>query len=189
MTLTLTSENLEDYLAADEIIDHEHPSIRELAAQLRGDSAEQTAAAAFTYVRDRIAHSYDVDRWSAAYRASDVLAAGDAICHGQAHLLTALLRTEGIPTGLCYQQISAIHGLVAVRWPTGWVRLDPRGPSGGFATTPADERLVYPDAPSSRIVYATVPPDLAGCLAAARPGVAGFDYLSEESCLTRVKEL
>jgi transglutaminase-like putative cysteine protease len=189
MTLTPKSENVEDYLAADEIIDHEHPSIRELAAELRGESAEETAASVFAYVRDRIDHSYDVGRWSAAYRASDVLAAGDAICHGQAHLLTALLRAEGIPTGLCYQQISAIHGIVAVHWPSGWVRLDPRGPSGGFATTPTDERLVYPDAPSSRIVYAAVPTDLAGCLAEARPGVEGFDYLSAESCLTKVKEL
>jgi hypothetical protein len=189
MTLSPHSEALDDYLAADDIIDHEHPAIRELAARLRGTDTEQTAAAIFTYVRDRIDHSYDVDRWSAAYRASDVLAAGNSICHGQAHLLTALLRAEGIPTGLCYQQLTAIHGLVAAHWPAGWVRLDPREPFGGFATTPADERLVYPDAPSSRFVYAKVPADLAGCLAEARPGVAGWDYLSEERCLTRIKDL
>lgn len=180
MTLTPQSENLADYLAEDEVIDHGHASIRELAGRLRGADAEATAAAVFAYVRDEIEHSYDVGRWSAAYRASDVLAAGNSICHGQAHLLTALLRAEGIPTGLCYQQLTAVHGLVAVRWPAGWVRLDPRTSAGGFATTPADERLVYPDAPSARVVYAAVPSDLAVCLSKAQPDVAGWDYLNTD---------
>ena len=177
MTLIAQSEDLSDYLAEDEIIDHGHPAVRELAERLRGGNAEETAAAVFAYVRDEIGHSYDVGQWSAAYRASDVLAAGNSICHGQAHLLTALLRAEGIPAGLCYQQLSAVHGLVGVHWPAGWVRLDPREPSAGFATTPADERLVYPDAPSSPVVYAAVPGDLATCLSQAQPGVANWDYL------------
>ncbi|WP_051450787.1 transglutaminase-like domain-containing protein [Actinospica robiniae] len=177
MTLTPQSEDFSDYLAEDEIIDHGHAAIRELAGRLRRADAEQTAAAVFAYVRDEIEHSYDLGRWSAAYRASDVLAAGSSICHGQAHLLTALLRAEGIPTGLCYQMLTAMHGLVAVHWPAGWVRLDPRSPAAGFATTPADERLVYPDAPSARVVYASVPDDLAICLSKAQPDVANFDYL------------
>jgi transglutaminase-like putative cysteine protease len=177
VTLTPSSPRLADYLAEDEIIDHGHPAIRRLAARLRAADAERTASAAFAYVRDRIEHSFDVDRWSAAYRASDVLEAGDSICHGQAHLLTALLRANGIPAGLCYQKLSAVHGLVAVHWPAGWVRLDPRTADSRFATTPATEHLVYPDAPSGRTVHATVPPGLAACLADARPGVAGFDYL------------
>lgn len=177
MTLQPQSASLEDYLAEDDIIDHSHPAIRDLAARLRRDDAEQTAAATFAYVRDQIAHSYDVDRWSAAYRASDVLAAGDSICHGQAHLLAALLRANGIPAGLCYQQLSAVHGLVAAHWPAGWVRLDPRTSDSRFAATPATEHLVYPDAPSAPTVYAATPAKLAAGLAAARPGVAGFDYL------------
>ena len=180
MKLTPQSADLSDYLAEDEIIDHGHAAIRELAGRLRRADVEQTAAAMFEYVRDEIEHSYDIGRWSAAYRASDVLAAGSSICHGQAHLLTALLRAEGIATGLCYQRLTAMHGLVAVHWPAGWVRLDPRGPAGGFATTPTDERLVYPDAPSARVVYAAVPEDLATCLAKAQPDVANFDYLDGE---------
>jgi transglutaminase-like putative cysteine protease len=183
MTLQQRSADLGDYLAEDAVIDHGHPAIRALAAELRGADAEQSAAAAFGYVRDRIAHSYDVDRWSAAYRASDVLAAGNSICHGQAHLLAALLRANGIPAGLCYQQLSAVHGLVAAHWPAGWVRLDPRVSDSRFAATPQAEYLVYPDAPTDSVVYAEVPPALATCLSAARPGVAGFDYLEGGSPL------
>jgi transglutaminase-like putative cysteine protease len=174
--LTAQSANLDDYLAQDELIDHGHPAIRQLAEQLDPE-------AVFEYVRDRIAHSYDVDRWSAAYRASDVLAAGNSICHGQAHLLAALLRAKGIPAGLCYQRITVMHGLVAAHWPAGWVRLDPRNPSTGFATRPQDEKLAYPDVPCTGTVYATVPPELALCLSRARPDVAGFDYLEAELAL------
>lgn len=177
MALTPQTDRLTAYLAADDIIDHTHPAIRELTARLRSATREHAAAAAFTYVRDQLEHSYDVDLWSAAYRASDVLTAGNSICHGQAHLLTALLRAQGIPAGLCYQQLSALRGLVAVHWAGGWVRLDPRTASARFATTPETEQLPYPDAPSTATVYASVPEGLATCLAKARPGVPGFDYL------------
>ncbi|MGK4582304.1 transglutaminase domain-containing protein [Kitasatospora sp. HPMI-4] len=92
MRLRPASAALADYLAADEVIDHGHPEIRALADRLRGVRPEAGARAAFEYVRDEIAHSGDVGEWSAAYRASDVLANRNAICHGKAHLLTALLR-------------------------------------------------------------------------------------------------
>ncbi|MEV8095109.1 transglutaminase family protein [Kitasatospora sp. NPDC085879] len=174
------------FLAADALIDHRHPAIRALARELRGASAEETARALYEYVRDQVAHSYDVDRWSAAVRASDVLAAGDAVCHGKAHLLVALLRAEGIPAGLCYQRVERLHGLAAVRLPgqPEWVRIDPRGNRPGmdarFATTPAQERLVYPDVPLEPGVYATVPPALAAGLARGVPGAATFEYIPTE---------
>ncbi|WP_052390784.1 transglutaminase-like domain-containing protein [Streptomyces sp. NRRL B-24484] len=171
------------HLAADAIVDHGHPSIRALAGRLRGATAEETARALYLYVRDEVAHSYDVDRWSAAVRASDVLAAGDAVCHGKSHLLVALLRAEGIPAGLCYQRLEALHGLVAYRLPgrSEWVRIDPRGNRPGmdaqFATTPAEERIAYPDVPLEPGVHAAVPPVLAAGLARGVPGVASFDYI------------
>jgi transglutaminase-like putative cysteine protease len=180
VTLTPASAHIEDYLAADAVIDHEHPAVRALARRLRAADPDATARAAFAFVRDRIEHSFDVDAWSAAYRASDVLAAGNSLCHGQAHLLTALLRASGIPAGITYQKLSALHALVAVRRPAGWVRIDPRDRRGRYAATPETERLVYPDAPSSAIVYPAPPADLARCLARARPGVAGYRYLPVE---------
>ncbi|MEU9127434.1 transglutaminase family protein [Kitasatospora sp. NPDC048540] len=179
-----------DYLAADEVIDHHHPGIRALAVRLRCDSAENSARAAFEYVRDRVAHSADVGRWSAAYRASDVLAAGDAICHGKSHLLTAVLRAQGIPAGLCYQRFDVLHALIAVHWPQprgggSWVRLDPRGNKPGvdaqFTTDPAGERLAWPVDPGrGEFEYATVypatPAVLREALAAARPDREGYGY-------------
>ncbi len=174
-----------EYLAADGVIDHEHPEIRALAARLRGETAERTARAAYEYVRDEIAHSVDAGRWSAAYRASDVLAQGDALCHGKAHLLAALLRVEGIPAGICYQRVEVLHGLVAVYWPgEGWVRIDPRGNRPGidarFATVRAEERLAFPDDEHVPGVYAAVPASVAAALANGRPGAVGYAYLPAE---------
>ncbi|MEV7178741.1 transglutaminase family protein [Kitasatospora sp. NPDC093679] len=171
------------HLAADATIDHDHPAIRALARSLRGASAEETARALYLHVRDEVAHSYDVDRWSAAVRASDVLAAGDAVCHGKSHLLVALLRAEGIPAGLCYQRLEVLHALAAYRLPgrSEWVRIDARGNRPGmdarFAVTPAEERLAYPDVPLEPGVHAAVPPVLAAGLARGVPGVASFDYI------------
>lgn len=91
MLLHPASPGLDDYLAADDVIDHRHPAILETARGLG------TPEAAFTFVRDDIAHSRDAGVWSAAYRASDVLAARNAICHGKAHLAAALLRALGVP--------------------------------------------------------------------------------------------
>jgi transglutaminase-like putative cysteine protease len=176
------SPDLADYLAADGVIDHHHPAIRALAGGLWRDTPEQTARAAFEYVRDEIPHSADVDRWSAAYRASEVLAAGNAVCHGKSHLLVALLRAAGIPAGICYQRFEVLHVMAAVHWPTnGWVRLDARGGAPGaaarFATSREDERVAFPVTADLPGVYAAAPPSVVAALANGRPGVAGYDYL------------
>ncbi|MFJ5230046.1 transglutaminase family protein [Kitasatospora sp. NPDC088391] len=179
------------YLAADEVVDHRHPAIVEQAAALRRSDPVATAEAAFRFVRDRIDHSADVGHWSAAYRASDVLAARNAICHGNAHLLTALLRANDIPAGLCYQRLEVLHGLNAVLLPgsSWWVRLDARGNRNGadghFATTPAEERTAWPSDPGRGehhygTVHAAVPPVLLDGLRRAVPGTAGFGYLPLE---------
>ncbi|MFB7666542.1 transglutaminase family protein [Kitasatospora sp. NPDC056138] len=189
--LSPASADLADYLAADDVIDHRHPEIRVLADRLCGDSRQAGARAAFEYVRDEVAHSGDVGEWSAAYRASDVLASRNAICHGKAHLLTALLRAQGTAAGLCYQRLGVLHGLVAVHWPAtgGWVRLDPRGNKPGadarFAAEPGAERLAWvPDPAAGEFDYPTVypstPPVLRRALARARPGEQGFGHLPSE---------
>ncbi|MFJ1796136.1 transglutaminase domain-containing protein [Kitasatospora griseola] len=183
--------DLDAYLAADEVVDHRHLAVVERAAALRRADPVATAEAVFDFVRDRIDHSADVGRWSAAYRASDVLAAGDAICHGKAHLLAALLRANGIPAGLCYQRLEVLHGLNGVLLPgsSWWVRLDGRGNRNGadgrFATTPAAERPAWTNDPALgqhhyATVYAATPPVLLDGLRRARPGGAGFDYLPLE---------
>ncbi|BAJ29976.1 MULTISPECIES: transglutaminase family protein [Kitasatospora] len=179
------------YLAADAVIDHDHPAVTALAAELRRPDPVRTAEAAFGYVRDRIDHSADVGRWSAAYRASDVLAAGNAICHGKSHLLAALLRANGIPAGLCYQKLEVLHGLNGFLLPGSrwWVRLDGRGNRNGadghFATTPAEERPAWANDPARgehhyATVYATTPEPLLQRLRTAVPNSTGYGYLPLE---------
>ena len=61
-------------------------------------------------------------------------------------------RTEGIPTGLCYQRLTddgstfTVHGLVAVHLQGSWHRQDPRGNKPGvdaqFSLT--TEQLAWP---------------------------------------------
>lgn len=158
MELIQQNPDIAAYLAADEAIDHEHPVVREIADRLRSEAndAYSYAEAAFLFVRDAIAHSVDSGDMRVAWRASDVLATRNGICHGKSHALAALLRAEGIPTALCYQALAdddgqpgVLHGLTAVLLPgrDRWCRLDARGnvPPGVDAQFSLDrERLAWP---------------------------------------------
>lgn len=124
------------YLAADETVDHTHPLVRETAARLRAEhpGAPAFARAAYEFVRDAVPHSADSGDPRVTWRASDVLATRNGICHAKSHALVALLRAEGIPAGLCYQRLDdVLHGLVALRLPgtNRWARQDPRGNKPG----------------------------------------------------------
>jgi transglutaminase-like putative cysteine protease len=191
-----------DYCAADDVIDYADPAIQALAAELSGspDAGHQAddtgyARAAFTFVRDMISHSADLGRYSTAYRASEVLRHGNAICFGKAHLLIALLRASGIPAGLCYQRLADddhpgrfdLHGLAAVALNGRWSRLDPRGNKPGidaqfdldnerlaWTADPARGEIDYPQ------VYPSPPPLLLAGLRAARPGPEPYAHLPAE---------
>ncbi|MFC4031467.1 transglutaminase family protein [Streptomyces polygonati] len=145
--------DLSRYLAADEAIDHHHPLVRRTAAQLRiGRSGPyEYAEAAFGYVRDTIPHSADSGDRRVTWRASDVLERRTGICHAKAHALTALLRAQGIPAGLCYQRFEVLHGLIALLLPgrVRWSRLDPRGNKPGVDARFSldEERLAWPVRP------------------------------------------
>ncbi|MFE9535296.1 transglutaminase domain-containing protein [Streptomyces sp. NPDC006691] len=157
MELIQHKPQLASYLVADEVVDHGHPAVRDLAARLKSETSDaySYAQAAFTYVRDRIPHSSDSGDPRVTWRASDVLAWRTGICCAKAHALAALLRAEGIPTAFCYQRLTengagpALHGLIALRLPgaDAWARQDPRGnvPAGVDAQFSLDEeRLAWP---------------------------------------------
>lgn len=136
------------YLAADDVIDHGHPLVRETARRLAAErpGAALYAEAAYEFVRDRVAHSVDTGDPRVTWRASDVLRERTGVCHAKAHALVALLRAHGIPAGLCYQRLNVLHGLVALRLDGhGWTRQDPRGNKPGVdARFRLDsERLAY----------------------------------------------
>jgi transglutaminase-like putative cysteine protease len=141
------------YLGADAVIDLGHPTIQKLAATLRAEQPGDVefAQAAFEYARDSVRHSCDVQDPRVTLTASDVLRDGVGLCFAKAHLLTALLRSECIPAGLCYQRLTQdgssfyLHGLVAIYLKGSWHRQDPRGNKPGvnaqFSLT--TERLAW----------------------------------------------
>lgn len=158
MELIQDTPDLSAYLAADEVIDHHHPLVRQTAARLARDAEDSYAYArlAFEFVRDTIPHSQDSGDPRVTWRASDVLEQGTGICYAKSHALAALLRAEDIPTALCYQKFDVVHGLVAVRFHGAWHRQDPRGNKPGVdAQFSLDgERLAFvPDPKSNELDY------------------------------------
>lgn len=140
---------------------------RRLLAEARAEAEESDLASArrqierlFRFVRDEIVHSFDLSeadharlaerdipgfapgfaRRGVAGRASEVLALGHGLCFAKSHLLAALLRQAGHPTGFCHVRLVdderpgrfVLHGFVACLWPAtgGWILLDPRGNRG-----------------------------------------------------------
>ncbi len=145
---------MQEYLKSTEIIDWENPAVSELAQQLKGATAEETARNCFEWVRDNIRHSWDYRMNPVTCAASEVLAAGTGYCYAKSHLLAALLRANSIPTGLCYQRLSinddgapySLHGLNAVYLPEfGWYRIDSRGNKAPVNAqfTPPVEQLAF----------------------------------------------
>lgn len=146
-----------DYLDADPVVDHDHPSVAGLAARLRaahpGDGAFSRAA--FEFARDQVAHSWDVQDPRVTLSASRTLAEGVGLCFAKSHLLAALLRAQGVPVGFCYQRLSdddgafSLHGLVAVHLEGAWHRQDPRGNKPGVDAqfSLGTERLAWPVRP------------------------------------------
>ncbi|MEV1068284.1 transglutaminase family protein [Streptomyces sp. NPDC050263] len=176
MELIQETPDLSAYLAADEVIDHHHPLVRQTAARLAKEATDSYVYArlAFEFVRDVIPHSQDSGDLRVTWRASDVLEQGTGICFAKAHALTALLRAEDIPTALCYQKLDVVHGLVAVRFHGAWHRQDPRGNKPGVdARFSLDgERLAFlPDPAAGELdysgLYATPHPTVLGTLKAA----------------------
>ncbi|MFB7241153.1 transglutaminase domain-containing protein [Streptomyces populi] len=182
MELIQKTSDLSAYLAADDVVDHHHPLVRETAARLARESVDSYAYArsAFEFVRDTIPHSADSGDPRVTWRASDVLEQRTGICHAKAHALAALLRAEDIPTAFCYQKFEVLHGLVAVRLDGAWHRQDPSGSKlGADARFSLDgERLAFtPDPDLGELdhpgLYAEPHPAVVGVMKAA-PGLASL---------------
>ena len=144
MNVIPLSNNIEEYLKTDDVIDHNNEIIVELADHLsqKADSEIEFIKAAYEYVRDHISHSADINEDIITCSASEVLKAGHGICFAKSHLLAALLRCKAIPTGFCYQKlilddeaapVLIYHGLngVFIKEYKKWIRLDARGNKEG----------------------------------------------------------
>ncbi|MDH5598784.1 MAG: transglutaminase family protein, partial [Cyclobacteriaceae bacterium] len=129
---------MEEYLASSENINWNHPLVLVKAKELRGSLTDHIniSKKCFEFVRDEIKHSLDYKLNPVTCKASDVLKYETGYCYAKSHLLAALLRANGIPSGLCYQRLTirndeplfCLHSLNAVFLPKyGWYRIDARG--------------------------------------------------------------
>jgi len=147
---------MEQFLKPTEVIDWIHPAVSSLARELARNTTStlETAKRSFEWVRDSIQHSSDFQRNPVTCAASAVLRFGTGYCYAKSHLLAALLRANGIPTGFCYQRLSiedtgaaySLHGLNAVHLPEfGWYRVDSRGNKPGVNAqfSPPVEQLAF----------------------------------------------
>lgn len=158
MHFICTSPVLADYLGEHEVVDYSHPLVEATVHRLHVPDASpiEQISATFAFVCDTIPHSWDIQCRQVTCKASEVLQHNTGICYAKAHLLAALLRAQGFPTGFCYQRLTVedtpesgytIHGLNAVYISSlqQWVRLDARGNKPGvqaeFSLT--EERLAF----------------------------------------------
>lgn len=158
MNFILETENMEEYLKSSEIIDYSNKSIKSAADSLFiGTSNEiELVEKAYEYVRDQVAHSFDIKGSIVTCKASDVLKHKQGVCYAKSHLLCAILRYLGIPSGFCYQKLLfsevkpciILHGLngVYLKSIDRWIRVDARGNNEGVNAefSIEEEHLAFP---------------------------------------------
>lgn len=178
MELIQVDLNIQSYLQSDNIIDYATDcAITRLAKEIESNSADEIdfIKNAYTFVRDKISHTADIDGNIITCAASEVLRHKEGICFAKSHLLTAILRCRNIPAGLCYQRLVLddtaapyliLHGLtgVYINQLHKWIRLDSRGNKEGVNAqfSIEEERLAFPIRPElgeEDIPIVFAPPD------------------------------
>lgn len=145
------------FLQEDYYIDYSSGIIQSKAAKLFSENMTdlEKTKATYLFVRDEISHSFDCDAEIITARASDVLLHKTGICHAKANLLAALLRSQKIPTGFCFEHITladddslgyCVHAFNAVLLDRKWIKLDARGNKQGVNAEFSDTGsiLAYP---------------------------------------------
>jgi len=159
------SDDLNDYLVSDSIIDWQTPEVRKKSLELTDTLPDEVAKARCLYewVRDTIPAGIEI----VTCTASEVLHHGTGICFAKSHLLAALLRAVSIPAGFCYQVLRldppvdnepVLHGFNAIYLATldKWIRVDARGNTNvinaqfsikkeqlAFSMDPAADEFIY----------------------------------------------
>lgn len=156
------SNEMNEYLKADDVIDYKNEAISQLADTLyqKADNELEFIKSAYEFVRDNISHSADKNEDMITCTASEVLKAGHGICFAKSHLLAAILRCKSIPAGLCYQKlilddetapVLIYHGFngVYIKELKKWIRLDARGNKEGVNAqfSVETEQLAFPIRP------------------------------------------
>ena len=131
---------MKEYLQETKSIDYMNPHIQEKVQELKDQSCDDAdyIKRAYLFVRDEIPHSWDIQTNIVSRTASDALINKTGICWAKSCLLAALLRANGIPSGISYQLLTRaddasegymIHALntVHIKDLDEWIRLDARG--------------------------------------------------------------
>ncbi|MEP4146061.1 MAG: transglutaminase family protein [Halioglobus sp.] len=136
---------LREYTQPSAYIDSDHPHIQALAAKLSNASASarENAVSLYYWARDEIRYNpYSLSTERHHYRASQVLAQGEAWCVPKAILLAALCRAVEIPARLGFADVRnhlstpqmrelmetdvfLFHGYTAIYLEGQWVKATP----------------------------------------------------------------
>ena len=122
-------------------IDYGNPQIQQKVHQIKNQSSDDSdyIKRSFEFVRDKIPHSWDIGATVVSKNASEALMNKTGICWTKSCLLAALLRANGIPSGISYQLLALaedgsqgymIHALNTVYFEDEWIRIDARGNVG-----------------------------------------------------------
>lgn len=133
---------MDEFLEKSQYIDYQSDLITSKAQQLFNNNMAdvEKAQSAYLFVRDEIPHSFDCNASIITATASDVLKYKTGICHAKANLLAALLRSQGIPTGFCFQHLTlmeddtkgyCLHCFNAIMINNKWIKVDARGNTKG----------------------------------------------------------
>lgn len=145
------------FLKEDEFVDYSSEIIQEKAQQLFENisSDMEKARIAYEFVRDQIPHSFDVKATIITAKASEVLKHRTGICYAKANLLAALLRSQKIPSGFCFQHLTladddslgyCVHCYNAIYVDNLWIKVDARGNKPGVNAqfSLGQPQLAYP---------------------------------------------
>lgn len=159
MNLQCEASDIQEYLISSDVIDFEDKEIQAMAQNLsaRANNNVELAKIAYEFVRDKISHSFDINGNVITCEASSVIKHQQGICFAKSHLLAAILRYLGIPTGFCYQRLVlddsaptllTLHGFNAIYLDSlkRWIRVDARGNKPGVNAEFSMKReiLAYP---------------------------------------------
>ena len=148
---------MKEYLTETPSIDYKNPHVQKKVQELKNQSSDDLdyIKQSYFFVRDEIPHSWDIQTTIVSRKASDVLINKTGICWTKSCLLAALLRANGIPSGISYQLLTIaeddsqgyiIHALNTVynKDLKKWIRLDARGNIGNMVNFSFEEdQLAY----------------------------------------------
>ena len=132
---------VDKYLTETSSIDYMNSHIQEKGCELKNHSSDDAdyIKRCYFFVKDEIPYSWDIGTNIVSKTASEALINKTGICWAKSCLLAALLRANGIPSGISYQLLTIaeddsqghiVHALNTVFNGDKWIRIDARGNTG-----------------------------------------------------------